>query len=244
MLETQKQEQDEIEYNNPRNAMGDKRINTLKENLLNGYLSNDKESLQLPKLKFRWLWLLFGIPFFIDLYRYVKQLKQSCTDYQKNIEVYTQKIIQLQQKTTTQQELIDQCFDGQGIDTNMNNNIEELNFSKNEYDNNSISKENQIKELKVKLKYLNQLNKRKDKEIKGLETELHRCYKKLDAIKCQNYKRHILHKKGKYDEFLETKSTENINYRGMNGCIRNEDDTFGIKPMRADTVSDKNNFLI
>ncbi len=244
MLETQKQEQEEIEYNNPRNAMGDKRINTLKENLLNGYLSNDKESLQLPKLKFRWLWLLFGIPFFIDLYRYVKQLKQSCTDYQKNIEVYTQKIIQLQQKTTTQQELIDQCFDGQGIDTNMNNNIEELNFSKNEYKNELISQKNQIGELKVKLKELNRLNKQKDKKIEELETELYRCCKKLNAREEQNYQRHMVHRKGKYDKFLETKSIEDINYHGMNEYIKSENNMPIIKPVHAATASEINNFLI
>ena len=241
MLEIQKAGEEEIKYNNPRNEMDNGEINDLKENLLNDNLFHDNENLQLPELKFSWWWLLFGIPFFIDLYRYVTRLKQLCTNYQNNIERYGQKVIELQQKTTTQQKLIDQYFDGQDIDLNMNNNIEELNFSKNKYENEWISQKNQIKELKVKLKELNRLNKQKDEKIKKLKTELQRCYKKLDAREEQNYKRHILHKEGKDNKFLETKSTKNINYHGMNGYIN---DIFDIKPERAGTASNENDFLI
>lgn len=54
MLETQKQEQDEIEYNNPRNEM---------DNMDNEVNTNFKsfQSLRKPKLKFSWLWLLFCV---------------------------------------------------------------------------------------------------------------------------------------------------------------------------------------
>ena len=93
MLETR---EEEIEYNNPRNEMDNKKINTLKKDLSNGNLFDGNSNLQLPELKFRWLWLLFGIAFFIDLYRYVQELKQSCTNCKNNIKVYGQKIIELQ----------------------------------------------------------------------------------------------------------------------------------------------------
>lgn len=241
--------QEEIKYNNPRNEIDSRKINALKENLLNVNLphndsSDDDRNLQLPELKFSWLWLLFGVPFFIDLYRYVKQLKQLYINHQERIKKYEQKVTQLEQKTITQQELIDKYFDGQSSDIGMNNNIKKLKFDENKYENELISKENKIKELKVKLKYLNRLNKQKDKRIEILETELGERYKKLCAIANQSYKRHFLHKGGKYDEFPKTKSVENINYHGMNEYIRNEDDTFDIKPIHANTTSDENDFLI
>ena len=210
----------EIGYNNPRNEMDDEEINDLKENL------------QLPELKFRWLWLLFGVPFFIDLYRYVKCLKQSWADYRENIKIY--KSMELRREFNRQEKYIN----------SVNNNIEELNFSENKDENERISQKNQIKELKVKLEYLNRLNKQKDKEIKELETKLHRCCKKLNAREEQNYRRHIVHRKGKHVKFLETKSTENISYHGINEYIESENDMPLIKPVHAATASEINNFLI
>ena len=56
----------EIERNNPRNIM-DNTNNEVATNLKSFQL------LQKPELKFRWLWLLFGIPLIIDLGIYVGQ---------------------------------------------------------------------------------------------------------------------------------------------------------------------------
>lgn len=182
MLEIQKAGEEEIKYNNPRNEMDNGEINDLKENLLNDNLFHDNENLQLPELKFSWWWLLFGIPFVIDLCLYIRQeiqyiyiynehtqnLKTQCLTYQKEISQLQRKIIG---------------------DSSMDINSEDIKLSgyeKNKYIKDLTEKDNQINELEFQLRYITRLNNYENYEAN--KKILHACLP-VTTLRKKIYKR-------------------------------------------------------
>lgn len=176
----------------------DNQINELEFQLK--YITSFKSPLT---LNFKWSYLLFGIPFFVDLYKFLQRLKrytqdlvELLSDYQKDLAKY--------KKTFDEKKEINEKIRNKSIDDMQNENENKNGYNtdkdvskyqdltdyksimtddiktddnctidgndydnkfsqKDEYKNFLISKDNQIRELKVKLEYCIQLYKDGDR---------------------------------------------------------------------------------